>query len=44
MVTEQQSFLEAGCNACISKPINFEIFREELERWLKNAKALRLNP
>jgi len=44
MVTEQQSFLEAGCNACISKPINFEILREELERWLENAKTLRLNP
>jgi len=44
MVTEQQGFLEAGCNACISKPINFAILREELERWLENAKALRLNP
>ena len=44
MVTEQQSFLEAGCNACISKPINFEILREELERWLEKAKAVRLNP
>lgn len=44
MVTEQQRFLEAGCNACISKPINFAILREELERWLENAKALRLNP
>jgi len=39
MVTEQQSFLEAGCNACISKPINFEIFREELERWRKRQGA-----
>jgi CheY-like chemotaxis protein len=44
MVTEQQAFLQAGCNACISKPINFEILREVLERWLENAKAPRLNP
>lgn len=35
MVTEQESFLQAGCNACISKPINFEILREELQRWLE---------
>ena len=44
MVTEQQSFLEAGCNSCISKPINFEILRKELERWVENTKPLRLNP
>jgi CheY-like chemotaxis protein len=35
MVTEQETFLQAGCNACISKPINFAILREELERWLE---------
>ena len=35
LVTEQRSFLQAGCNACVSKPINFKILREELERWLK---------
>jgi CheY-like chemotaxis protein len=44
MVTEQQSFLEAGCNSCISKPINFEILRKELERWVENTKPLRLSP
>src|SRR6202158_5198513 len=25
MATEQQRFLQAGCNACISKPIDFKI-------------------
>jgi two-component system cell cycle response regulator DivK len=34
MVTEQQRFLHAGCNACISKPLNFKLLSAELERWL----------
>jgi CheY-like chemotaxis protein len=36
LVTEQHSFLQAGCNACVSKPISFKVLREELERWLKH--------
>lgn len=43
LVTEQHSFLQAGCNACVSKPINFKILREELERWLRNVGAPRAN-
>jgi CheY-like chemotaxis protein len=39
LVTEQHSFLEAGCNACVSKPISFKVLREELERWLKHMNA-----
>jgi two-component system cell cycle response regulator DivK len=39
LVTEQHSFLQAGCNACVSKPINFKILREELERWLRVVSA-----
>jgi CheY-like chemotaxis protein len=35
LVTEQSSFLRAGCNACVSKPIDFKALREELERWLQ---------
>jgi CheY-like chemotaxis protein len=35
LVTEQQRFLEAGCNACISKPVNFKLLREQLQRWLE---------
>ncbi len=39
LVTEQNRFLQAGCNACVSKPINFGVLREELERWLQHRKA-----
>jgi CheY-like chemotaxis protein len=39
LVTEQDRFLQAGCNACVSKPINFGVLREELERWLQHSKA-----
>lgn len=34
LVTEQQRFLQAGCNACVSKPVNFKLLSEQLERWL----------
>jgi len=43
LVTEQRSFLQAGCNACVSKPINFKILREELERWLRDVNAPKVN-
>lgn len=43
LVTEQHSFLQAGCNACVSKPINFKILREELERWLRNVDTPKAN-
>jgi CheY-like chemotaxis protein len=43
LVTEQYSFLQAGCNACVSKPIDFKILREELQRWLKDVTASKLN-
>jgi two-component system cell cycle response regulator/two-component system cell cycle response regulator DivK len=34
MVTEQQRFLQSGCNACISKPIDFKVLHRELSKWL----------
>ena len=34
MVTEQQRFLQSGCNACISKPIDFKVLSRELDKWL----------
>jgi CheY-like chemotaxis protein len=34
MMTEQQRFLQAGCNACISKPIDFKLLGRELDKWL----------
>ncbi len=39
LVTKQSSFLQAGCNACVSKPISFKVLREELERWLQTART-----
>jgi two-component system cell cycle response regulator/two-component system cell cycle response regulator DivK len=34
MVTEQQRFLQSGCNACISKPVEFKLLKRELDKWL----------
>lgn len=34
MVADQERVMEAGCHACISKPIDFKLLREELRRWL----------
>jgi CheY-like chemotaxis protein len=34
MVTDQQKFLQSGCNACISKPIDFMVLNRELDKWL----------
>ena len=43
LVTEQSQFLRAGCNACVSKPINFKVLREELWRWLRDTKTSKVN-
>jgi CheY-like chemotaxis protein len=40
MVTEQERFLQAGCNACVSKPVNFKLLSEQLERWLDPQRKL----
>jgi two-component system cell cycle response regulator DivK len=34
LVAEQQRFLQAGCNACISKPVDFKLLGEQLKHWL----------
>jgi CheY-like chemotaxis protein len=34
MVTDYERVMQAGCSACISKPIDFRLLREQLERWL----------
>jgi CheY-like chemotaxis protein len=44
LIAEQERILKAGCRACLSKPIDFHLLRAELDRWLENTKALRLNP
>jgi CheY-like chemotaxis protein len=40
MVTEQERILQAGCNACISKPIDFQLLLEQLNRWLTVAAVM----
>jgi CheY-like chemotaxis protein len=34
LVTEQERFLKAGCNSCVSKPIDFKLLKTEIDRWL----------
>ena len=40
MVTEQERVLQAGCNACVSKPIDFKLLGNQLGRWLNLAASL----
>jgi len=37
MVTDQERVIRAGCNACLSKPIDFKQLREHLELSLATA-------
>jgi two-component system cell cycle response regulator DivK len=39
LVAEQDRILKAGCRASLSKPIDFQLLREELSRWLQNSKT-----
>jgi len=34
MLTDHQRVLNAGCNGCVSKPIDFRALREQLDRWI----------
>jgi len=43
LVTEQERILAAGCGACLSKPIDFRLLREELNRWLQDLKTPQIN-
>ncbi len=43
LVAEQERILQAGCRACLSKPINFQGLREQLNRWLRNPKTSQVN-
>lgn len=40
MITEQERILRSGCNACISKPVDFDSLKEQLRRWLRVAAVL----
>jgi CheY-like chemotaxis protein len=39
---EQEQILRAGCKACLSKPVNFQQLRDELNRWLQDPKTSQL--
>ncbi len=43
MAAERERILNAGCKACFSKPIEFQLLREELNRWLKDSETPQLN-
>jgi two-component system, cell cycle response regulator DivK len=40
LVAEQERILQAGCRTCLSKPINFQLLREELNRWMAGLIAI----
>lgn len=39
LVTDRQRILESGCNAVVSKPIDFRVLKEQLQLWLNRADA-----
>jgi CheY-like chemotaxis protein len=39
MVTEHARIFLAGCNACVSKPVDFGLLRHQLDQWLVSAHA-----
>jgi two-component system cell cycle response regulator DivK len=43
LVTEREGILQAGCRACLSKPINFQGLREQLNHWLQDRAVSRPN-
>jgi CheY-like chemotaxis protein len=43
LVAEQEAMLQAGCRACLSKPIDFQRLRKELNHWLQDRTASRPN-
>jgi len=43
LVAEQERILKAGCRACLSKPIDFQLLRKELNRWLQDSKTSQVN-
>jgi two-component system, cell cycle response regulator DivK len=43
LVAERERILQAGCRACLSKPIDFPLLREELSRCLQDRTVSRPN-
>jgi two-component system, cell cycle response regulator DivK len=43
LVAQQERILKAGCKACLSKPIDFQLLRKELDRRLQDTKASQID-
>jgi two-component system, cell cycle response regulator DivK len=43
MAAERERILKAGCNACLLKPIDFQLLRKELDHWLQDSKTSQIN-
>ena len=43
MVMDQERVMQAGCNACVSKPIDFKLLADQLEHWLNHAGHFQLD-
>ena len=43
LAAERERILNAGCKACLSKPIDFQQLRAELNRWLQDSKMSQIN-
>lgn len=42
MVTDQERVIRAGCDTCLSKPINFKLLSQQLRLWLSSANQIRI--
>jgi CheY-like chemotaxis protein len=40
MITDRERMIQGGCNACISKPIDFKLLREQLQQWFEATASL----
>jgi two-component system cell cycle response regulator DivK len=40
MVTDHERVIQAGCNACISKPVGLKLLSQHLESWLRFAEKM----
>lgn len=43
LVAEQERIMKAGCRACLSKPVDFQLLRGELIRLLQDSKTPQTN-
>ena len=41
MASEQQHILESGCNGIVSKPVDFNVLRDQLQVWLSDPRVLK---